>query len=287
MGIVPIYCDDMAIPIANSGTWFRLRVSTRKPNTSELNRRVFARIETLKGKAKKSKVDYVKMPQAEFAKIQDEVKAELTKETPPGHKDIDVMFMGDWFVVASSSARDCDLVTKFLLDKLGADFSVCVATMAGDEPLSEIGRGVLEAEGLKVDNIELKQQIKATLHDGTAISVGKADYSTDLLAVLQNASTVHSMSVLWGGEFTATVNSDFSFTAIKFDLDVDEIEGDDDDHTGHLQDRERAKTFARSMPLFLKDLGTHHKGLAELPKHDEQKPIDFEKAKLERKGVTS
>ena len=284
IGLVPIYGSELATPINNSGVWFRVRRSVRKPPTSELKRRTLQRIETLKGKGK-GQVDSVKLNKTEYQGIQSEVEAQLTKETPPSHNDIDVMFHGDWFMITYANANACDMITTFLRDNLVDNFAVAVATMTGDDPLSRIGIDVLESNELIVGNIALGNQIKAK-RDGVGVSVTNWDEKdSDMIELLQLSDEVQSMTVAWGAEYTAKVNSDFTFSAVKFDVETD-TEGDDDMETGHLRDQDRATDFILSMPKFLKDLAVHCDGLAPLAEVSEQKVIDYQARKEQRKEAT-
>ena len=277
IGLVPIYGSELATPINNSGVWFRVRRSLRKPPTSELKRRTLQRIETLKGKGK-GQVDSVKLNKTEYQGIQTEVEAEITKETPPSHNDIDVMFHGDWFMITSASANTCDMITTFLRNNLDDNFAVAVATMTGDDPLSKIGLDLLHSSQLIKGNIGLQNQIKVRIDDVGIAVTNAEDYGTDLLDVLADADEVQSMTVSWGTEYVAQVNSDFTFSAVKFDVETD-AEGDDDIETGHLRDQDRATDFILSMPKFLKDLAVHCDGLAPLPEVSEQKVIDYQARK--------
>jgi len=293
IGLLPIHDKTKAVRLtAKEGGWFRIRISTKKPNTSEFNRQVLARIATLKGKKSGQSVDYAKLLKKEFASIQDEVRADMMPTTQPGHNDVDVMFLGDWFVITNASNAVCDRITKYLKEKLN-NFVVTVAKASGEDPLSSVGQSLMESNALKLDNIELDNSIKVGTGK-SSIACNNTDFLADdaLLQVLRSQDKVHSMGICWGSDkkanaadVTCKVRSDFTLSSIKLNENKaynTDTEGDNTDDLSYLVNMQRALFFMKNIPLVINDIAIHDHGLAPLPEMPQQQVADLDSARKKK-----
>jgi len=213
IGLTPI-SKELAVPLGNSGVWFRLKYSERKVSPSHLAHLMGERIAELEQKLDR------KIRGKEKLDVRDNILLELLKTAQPDHNEVDVMFRDGWFIVCSASAPVCDKATSFLREKLGS-LPIKAAQMESMDPLTMIGKGVLGADGLMVDNIQLGDKIKIRKGEDTAeqkaerIAVTHGAYDQDLLKLLQSGSTVESMSIDWG-DYSVSLKPDMtSLSSIK------------------------------------------------------------------------
>jgi len=264
IGIVPIFRQQYAVPLENSGVWFRLRISGPVLVPSEKKYQVDTRI----AKAVEKQLALTK---DEINKITDEEVEKLKKKTPPTHKQIDVMFRDDWFIVCEGAANKSDAVTSFLLDKLSGEFSVKKPEIAGD--LTGLGIELFKSEQLDVDNITLGSGVKVKMEDDTVVQVTKAQYPKVLLSTLKKCKEVMTMCVEWD-KFGGSIRRDLSFTGVFDGFDPTEIEGEyPDDERQFIESQARAVAFIKNMPLMLKDVAIHCGDLMPLPEEPEDNVV--------------
>ena len=268
-GIVPIFKDEHAVPVNNSGGWFRLRFSGPKISTSEKTYRIDTRL------AKAQKKGTV-LTKDEIATIKDEEIEKLKKETPPTHMDVDVMYRDEWFLVCAGAASRCDLVTDFMLDKYpGLNFAVKTPEIEGD--LTGLGLELFGAEGLEVDNVALGSGVKIKMQDDSVVEVSDSEYPKKLISTLKAAKEVMTMCVEWD-RFGGKIRRDLSFTGIFDGFDPTEIEGEYDDpgERKFIEAKQRAEDFVTNIPLMLKDIAVHCGGLVPL-EDTEDNVLPFER----------
>ena len=260
IGIVPIFKEEYAVPVGNSGCWFRLRSSGPKISSSEKTFRINKRLADCREKEIDLTKDLIN-------KIKDEETEKLKKQTPPTHVDIDVLYRDDWFIVCAGAATKCDLVTLFLNDKLET-FHCKLPEF--EEDLTGLGLNLFRSEDLMVDNCELGAAVKIKLTDGTVADISESQYPTGLLTLLKRAKEVMHMGVKWE-KFGGNIRRDLSFTAIADGFDPTEVDGeyDDPDEKDFVESRARAERFIQNMPLFLKDISVHCGGFVKVePEND-------------------
>lgn len=257
-GLVPIFKEEYATPLGNSGCWFRLRLSERKLSKTEYALRLAERLDE-----SAEEIDAAEDSDLLTRKIKQEVKNEMLLMTPPTHTEVDVMYRGDWFIVCSSAVATCDYVTHWLLQKLEKHFSVKVASIAGE--LAELGLNLFKEDFLQVDNIELGSRVKVKLKDGTVAQLENMDASPVVIDLLLQTKEVKSLQFNWRG-MTARIKEDLTLSSIDDAFEVGNVvieqEADvngeyDDDERQFLESKTRAELFAGNIPMMLKDIAIH------------------------------
>ena len=257
IGLTPIY-KETAVPLGNAGVWFRLRRSERKISKSEMKLRITERVSDLEQKLER------KIRGKEKLDIRDSILVDLLPTAQPHLDEIDVMFRDGSFIVCSSNPKVSDGVTSFLREKLG-DFKIVVAEAENEKPLNMIGKGLLNAKGLILDNVQLGEKVSVTMADDSEVVVKKSQYDTTLLKLLQEAATVNTMSIEWG-DYTANLKPDL--TSLSGIVDNHEPSEDfsayeDKAEREALESRARAEMFVTSMPRLFRELAALGGGLAE------------------------
>jgi len=262
IGLVELYPEEVVAPLGNSGGWFRIRRSVRNISSSEKTLRIANRLK----EAEENGVDMDDIN--EVRAIKEAVILQLKKETPPTHSSVDVMFRGDWFVVASGTVSVCDNTTSWLKDKLKDHFVVSLAKL--EDKLSDLGIQLL-SEGLNVDNITLGKDIKVIMPDKSQVEVTKSEYPSYLIDVLSRATEVKNMLLEWRGIKVKTKEDltlsriDDRFDVVHIEVEHDDNNDEDDDYQWYMESRARAELFVTNMPLIVKDISLHCGGLKAPP----------------------
>jgi len=268
VGILPLFKNEICGPIKNSGGWFRIRFSAPKKNNSELELRINQRY----AEAEKMGLSVTK----EFtSKVKTEELNKLMKQTSPSHTSVDVMFTQDWMLITEGAASKCDMVTKFLLEKIDG-FTCEPVSIEGD--LTSLGMSLFQSEGLQVDNIELGPAVKVKMSDGTVNNVTESGYQKSLIGFLKKCKEVMHIGIV-AKNFSGNIRRDFTMVGIDDGYDPSDV-GDYDDgpEKDYVLQKDRAEKFMAICYMF-KDVSIHCGGFTKLEEPDDENVVSINKAK--------